>query len=403
MSDENIEPKQPFYKKINIYQVIILLAFATIAVFAYKKFFKKTEAKNTPQEEAAVIGKISIPAEILKNYELGFVKLRERGFNEEIILPGKVSYDLEKMSNVGSRVSGRINQVFVKEGDTVASGAALCVISSVELGNAQANYLKAKARVDALKVQLERATDLFERKIISAREYEMANVEYRTVKTELDTSYDSLIVYGLSKTEIKALEQGKLTSSQLYIRSPIAGTVTYRKAIQGQSVTTEDNLFVVANLRKLWILLDVYEKDLYSVKLDAEASIFTLGDKPESVKARVAHVSEVIDPIKHTAEIRLEVDNKDLKLKPGQTVSARVQGLISESKSKRIMVVPAEAVHKIEGKSYVFVALNDGAFQAKEVEVGEVIDDDIEIRRGLDTDLNIVSRGSFIIKSEYLK
>ncbi len=142
---------------------------------------------------------------------------------------------------------------------------------------------------------------------------------------------------------------------------------------------------------------------MYSVKLDAEATVFTLGDKPESVKARVAHVSEVIDPIKHTAEIRLEVDNKDFKLKPGQTVSARVQGLISESKSKRIMVVPAEAVHKIEGKSFVFVALNDGAFQAKEVEVGEVIDDDIEIRRGLDTDLNIVSRGSFIIKSEYLK
>jgi cobalt-zinc-cadmium efflux system membrane fusion protein len=285
----------------------------------------------------------------------------------------------------------------------ISHGSPLAVISSIELGSAQADYLKSRARLEVLKSQLDRAHDLFEQKIISTQEFEMTNVEFRTVKTEMETSLNSLLVYGLNKEEIAELEKGKLAPSMLTLRSPISGTVTERKAVNGQSVSTEENLFIVANLTRLWIILDVYEKDLYSVKLDVEANVFTLGDRPETVKARVAHVGEIIDPVKHTAEIRFEVDNRDFKLKPGQTVSAKVQGLISESKSKRIMVVPSDSIHKIEGKSFVFIAHTDGTFEAKSVEVGESIDDDIEIKSGISSEDNIVSQGSFLLKSEYLK
>jgi cobalt-zinc-cadmium efflux system membrane fusion protein len=228
-------------------------------------------------------------------------------------------------------------------------------------------------------------------------------MEYKTVKTEMETSYNTLEIFGLSKAEIEGLESGSQKQQNLTIRSPISGTVTDRKAVNGQSVNIEENLFVVADLRRLWILLDVYEKDLYSVKIGAEATVTTLGDKPETVKAHVAHVSEVIDQIKHTAEIRLEVDNAESKLKPGQTISAKVQGLISGSKSRKIMVVPSEAVHKIEGKTIVFAANLDGTFEALEVVTGEAIDDDIEIKSGISMEKNIVSEGSFVLKSEFLK
>ena len=400
MSDEI--KKNPIDKKFLFSWIIAGIVVLGGAYWIFKKITKKTPATNQ-SEESSSIGKIKIPPDVLKSHPLSFTRLRERGFYEEIVLPGKVSFDQERMANVGSRVPGRINKVFVKEGDMISSGSPLAIISSVELGTAQADYLKSKARLEVLKSQLDRANDLFEQKIISTKEYEMTNVEFRTVKTEMETGLNSLQVYGLSPAEISQLEGGKLAPSMLTLRSPIAGTVTERRAVNGQSVGTEDNLFVVANLTRLWIILDVYEKDLYSVKLDAEANVFTLGEKPETVKARVAHVSEVIDPVKHTAEIRLEVDNRDFKLKPGQTVSARVQGLISESKSKRIMVVPSESVHKIEGKSYIFVANADGTFIAKAVEVGESIDDDIEIKSGISAEDNIVSTGSFLIKSEYLK
>jgi cobalt-zinc-cadmium efflux system membrane fusion protein len=395
------------FQALNKYwKLAILVGLLAVGFIVYKMNSKQVEVvteENNADAKKEEVKKIIVPQEILKSHPLSYVKIRERGFYEEIILPGKVSYDLENLANVGSRVTGRITDVFVKEGDMVRKGSPLAVISSVDFGTAQANYLKAKAKLEALKVQAERANELFEKKIISAREFEIANMEYKTVKTEMETSYYALEIYGLTKAEISALESGKQKQHSLILRSPIDGTITDRKAVNGQAVVLEENLFVVANLRKLWILLDVYEKDLYSVKIGAEASVFTLGDKPESVKAVVAHVSEVIDQIKHTAEIRLEVNNAGFKLKPGQTVSAKVQGLISESKSRKIMVLPSDAVHKIEGKSVVFVQNPDSSFEAKEVVTGETIDDDIEIKSGVSLDANIVSEGSFVVKSEYLK
>ncbi len=388
-------------KKILIYWILAAISVLGGAIWIYTKVTRKEIQPSTVTNSA--FNRINIPSDVIKNHPLTLTKLRERGFFEEIVLPGKVSYDLERMATVGSRVTGRINKVYVKEGDMINSGSPLAVISSVDLGKSQSDFLKSKARLEVLKTQLERANDLFEQKIISTKEFEMANVEFRTVKTEMETSLNSLLVYGLNQSEIDLLEKGKLESSTLTLRSPLGGTVTHRNAVIGQSVGTVDSLFVVANLTRLWILLDVYEKDLNSVKLDAEANVITLEEKPESVKARVAHVSEIIDSIKHTAEIRLEVDNRDFKLKPGQTVSAKVQGLISESKSKRIMVVPSDSIHKVEGKSYVFVAHSDGSFEARSVEVGESIDDDIEIKSGITVSDTIVSTGSFLLKSEYLK
>ena len=393
------------FKNLNKYwKLAILILIIGVGVVIFKLSTKKApDQVKEAKEVDASIPRIKIPDDILKTHPLSYVKVRERGFYEEIILPGKVSYDLENLANVGSRVTGRITDVYVKEGDQVRRGSPLAVISSVDLGNAQANYLKAKAKLEALKLNVERYRELFDKKIISAREFEVANMEYKTVKTEMETSYNALEIYGLNKSEISSLDSAGQKQHNLILRSPIDGTITDRKAVNGQAVVLEENLFVVANLRKLWIILDVYEKDLYSVKMGAEAQVFTLGEKPETVKAVVAHVSEVIDQVKHTAEIRLEVNNASFKLKPGQTVSAKVQGLISESKSRKIMVVPSVAVHKIEGKSVVFIAHPDGTFEAKEVATGEAIDDDIEIKSGVSIDANIVSEGSFVIKSEYLK
>jgi len=390
-----------FGKNINKYWYLAFLVLVVGIFMIYQKVNSKTQKQETQVETKDK--RIFIPEEILKSHPLSYVKLRERGFYEEIVLPGKVSYDLENLANVGSRVTGRITAVYVKEGDHVRAGSPLATISSVELSNAQSSYLKSKVRLEALRIQAQRANELFEKKIISAREFEIANMEYKTVKTEMETSNNTLEIFGLTKSEIQGLESGGQKQQNLIIRSPISGTVTDRKAINGQAVNHEENLFVVADLRKLWILLDVYEKDLYSVKIGAEASVYTLGDKPETVKAYVAHVSEVIDQVKHTAEIRLEVNNAESKLKPGQTISAKVQGLISESKSRKIMVVPAEAVHKIEGRSIVFLANPDGSFEAKEVVTGEAIDDDIEIKSGIPQERNVVSEGSFVLKSEYLK
>ncbi|PJZ46017.1 efflux RND transporter periplasmic adaptor subunit [Leptospira brenneri] len=384
----------------NIRSLSILVLVASLGYFGYSKFFgsgKKTEALTDDKS------KFIISAEIQKNHPFSVVYLEEKALEEELQLPGTVSYDMNSVAKVGSRVSGRIVQVYVKEGEHVKKSTALASIQSVELGTTEANYLKARARLEALKVQADRAKDLYERKVTSAKEYEMSLMDYKSVKAEMETSRNALENLGLNESEIANLEAGKYNSKNLYIRTPISGTVTEREAIIGQAVNARDNLFTVADLSVLWINLEVYEKDLASIRMGNEAKVIPIGSKDDSLKAVVSHVGDVIDPIKKTAEIRLEVRNSRGRLRPGQSVTATVVGAMVESSVNKAKVIPADCIHKIEGENFIFVRNGDGSFSAKKVGVGKTYDHWVEITNGVEPGEAIVEEGSFVLKSEYLK
>ncbi|EMY70026.1 efflux RND transporter periplasmic adaptor subunit [Leptospira vanthielii] len=384
----------------NIRSLSILVLVGSLAYFGYTKFFgagKKTEALTDDKS------KFMISQEIQKNHPFSVVYLEEKALEEELQLPGTVSYDMNSVAKVGSRVSGRIVQVFVKEGEHVKKSTALASIQSVELGTTEANYLKARARLEALKVQADRAKDLYERKVTSAKEYEMSLMDYKSVKAEMETSRNALENLGLNDAEITNLEGGKYNSKNLYIRTPISGTVTVREAIIGQAVNARDNLFTVADLSVLWINLEVYEKDLASIRMGNEAKVIPIGSKDDSLKAVVSHVGDVIDPIKKTAEIRLEVRNSKGRLRPGQSVTATVVGAMVESSVNKAKVIPADCIHKIEGENYIFVRNSDGSFSAKKIGVGKTYDNWVEITNGVESGEAIVEEGSFVLKSEYLK
>ncbi|MCW7495734.1 efflux RND transporter periplasmic adaptor subunit [Leptospira levettii] len=385
-------------KKIRNISILVLLG--SVLYFGYTKFFgsgKKTEALTEDKS------KFIISNEIQKNHPFSVVYLQERALEEELQLPGTVSYDMNNVAKVGSRVNGRILQVFVKEGEYVKKSTALASIQSVDLGTTEANYLKARARLEALKVQADRAKDLYERKVTSAKEYEMSLMDYKSVKAEMETSRNALENLGLNETEIANLEAGKYNSKNLYIRTPISGTVTEREAIIGQAVNARDNLFTVADLSVLWINLEVYEKDLASIRVGNEAKVIPIGSKDESLKAVVSHVGDVIDPVKKTAEIRLEVRNSKGRLRPGQSVTATVVGAMVTSSVNKAKVIPSNCIHKIEGENFIFVRNPDGSFSAKKIGIGKTYDNWVEVTDGVGSGEAIVEEGSFVLKSEYLK
>ncbi|TGL72295.1 efflux RND transporter periplasmic adaptor subunit [Leptospira jelokensis] len=385
-------------KKIRNLAILVLIG--SLLYFGYSKFFgagKKTEALTDDKS------KFIISKEIQKNHPFSIVYLQEKALEEELQLPGTVSYDMNNVAKVGSRVNGRIVQVFVKEGEYVKKGTALASIQSVDLGTTEANYLKARARLEALKVQADRAKDLYERKVTSAKEYEMSLMDYKSVKAEMETSRNALENLGLNETEIANLEAGKYNSKNLYIRTPISGTVTEREAIIGQAVNARDNLFTVADLSVLWINLEVYEKDLASIRMGNEARVIPIGSKEESIKAVVSHVGDVIDPIKKTAEIRLEVRTSKGKVRPGQSVTATVVGAMVASSENKAKVIPSNCIHKIEGENFIFVRNGDGSFSAKKIGIGKLYDNWVEVTNGVESGEAIVEEGSFVLKSEYLK
>ncbi|MCU0823731.1 MAG: efflux RND transporter periplasmic adaptor subunit [Leptospira sp.] len=384
----------------NFRKISVVILVFSIGYFGYTKFFSKSNATEVLSEDKT---KFRISDEIQKSHPFSLVYLEEKALEEELQLPGTVSYDMNNVAKVGSRVSGRLQQIFVKEGDYVKKGTALASLQSVELGATEANYLKSRARLEALKVQADRAKDLYERKVTSAKEYEMSLMDYKTVKAEMETSRNALENLGLNEVEISNLEQGKYNSKNLFIRTPISGTVTVREALIGQAVNARDNLFTVADLNVLWINLEVYEKDLSAIGIGNEAKVIPIGSKSESLKARVSHVGDIIDPVKKTAEIRLEVRSPRGKLRPGQSVSATVIGAMVESTQNKPKVLPDSCIHKIEGENYVFVRNGDGSFTAKKIVLGKNYDSWVEVVSGLESGEAVVNEGSFVLKSEFLK
>ncbi|WCL48180.1 efflux RND transporter periplasmic adaptor subunit [Leptospira sp. GIMC2001] len=384
----------------------IAIAALILSIISYFIFTRgKAEGEPILEAAASTQKKLTIPADILKNHPIKTVSLKMEGDYEQVNLPGTVSYDLAKVARVGSRVGGRLVHIHVNEGDYVKKGQPVFSISSIELGDMESMYRKALARKEALFLQAERAKELYEKKVTSAKEYEVAMMDYKTVKTELETSRSALENYGLNQSEIVGLESGKSYSLNLPIRSPISGTVTERNAVLGQAVSVRDNLFTIADLTTLWIMLDVYEKDLNQIRIGTEAKVMPVGatDSSDEITAKVAHVGEIIDPVKRTAELRLVVKNAKGKLRPGQSISAVVQGLVSSDEKKKFYSLPSVCVHSIEGEKIVFIRNDDGSFTAKKVETGQAVDDRIEIISGIELTDEVISDGSFLLKSEYLK
>jgi cobalt-zinc-cadmium efflux system membrane fusion protein len=390
-------------KQSRLLRISIIAVLIAVSGYAFFKWFGKSDDSD-PSKASSKEKQIVVPSEILENHPIETVKMKIEGEFEQVNLPGTVSYDLAKMARVGSRVPGRIVSIYVNEGDYVKKGQLVFSIQSVELGEMESLYRKSAARREALMLQAERAKELYEKKVTSAKEYELAMMDYKTVKTELETSRSALENYGLNTAEIESLLVGKSYSLHLPIRSPISGSVTERNAILGQAVSVRDNLFTVADLSTLWILLDVYEKDLNQIRIGAEADVKAVGNEGDMIHAKVAHVGETIDPIKRTAEIRLLVKNAKGRLRPGQSISAVVQGMVStQGEKEKFYTIPEKCVHKVEGDTIVFLRLEDGTFVARKVSVGRLIDDRVEILSGVDANDVIVSEGSFLLKSEYLK
>ncbi|RHX79590.1 efflux RND transporter periplasmic adaptor subunit [Leptospira yasudae] len=387
---------------VNRYRTtLILLAIVSAVYFGYKKFFPKKAEEKKPV--AVSKNRFTVSEEILKRHPLTLVALKEVSAFDEVALPGRISYDPESMARAGSTVEARIKKVLVREGDRVSQGSPLAILSSVVLGEVEASYVKARASLEALKLQADRAKELFDMKVTSAKDYEFANMQYKTAKTEVETTRIKLENYGLTPGEINGIERGVYVSSNLVLRSPINGEVTERKAVQGQQVTRNEDLFTIANLTNLMVLLEVYEKDLGTIAEGADAMIYPLGDeKSPGIKGEVAYVGTVLDNIKRTAKLRIMVSNRNGKLKPGQSVTAKVKGMVVNTGEPR-RTIPLEAVHEIEGKSIVFLQNEDGSFEATEVITGDTVGDEVVIKAGLKEGAQIVSRGSFILKSEYLK
>jgi cobalt-zinc-cadmium efflux system membrane fusion protein len=249
----------------------------------------------------------------------------------------------------------------------------------------------AEAQRKAASLNAAREKDLASRKLTTAREAEVAEAQLVEQRATLTAAQQKVAALGGST--------GGPFGVYL-LRAPLAGTVVERRISAGQSV--EDNLvaFRVADLDHLWIELAVFEKNLGALRRGDAVEVHPLADPIQTIAGNIAHVGDLLDESTRSAAVRVKVDNRERKLRPGQSVTAIIQ---ASGPARSALLVPLAAVTFVDGKPTVFVAESEERVVPTPVELGAADRDAQEIKAGLAEGATVVSEGVFALKSELFR
>jgi membrane fusion protein, heavy metal efflux system len=293
---------------------------------------------------------------------------------------GLVTYNPARLIRIAARAGGRLEKMEAFPGDRIRGGANLAELVSPEFLSAQAELLQIADR-------------------IKQADSQSSPDETETSKRLLRASVRKLSMMGLMEQEILQIQKTGETMPLLPVRAPFDGSIIENTAVLGTRVETGAVLMTLADLSTLWVLVDVFEKNLSAVRIGSPAEIKVAAYPEKSFRGRLTAMGDQVDESSRSLKARVEVSNPSLKLKPGMFANVT---LISPAEEK-ILCVPDRAVRNIEGKTAVFVQVRPGVFVKREVHAGRSAAGQIEILDGLKEGETIAVDGSFILKSEALK
>ena len=322
-----------------------------------------------------------------------------RPVDEVLSLSGTIGYDENQVARVAPRIGGRVTRILADFGETVRSGQVLAEIDSPDLGQALADWRKSRSVFTVHQRDYERAKRLLDGKAISQGEYLSREGEFLIAKAEMESTDSHLHLLGLSHEEVARLTEQEELKSAFPLRSPIAGKVVDRQINPGEVVEASKPLFTVGDLSNLWLLARVYEKDLRSIHVGQDVEVFSDALPGEVFVGKVDYIGDQVEQESRTVRARAVLRNPDGKLKPGMFVQARVV----VGTSAPVVVVPASAIQEIDGVATVFVEVQPGTFEPRQIETGRVGKTVVEVMKGVDAGSSVVSQGSLTLKAELLK
>ena len=328
-----------------------------------------------------------------------------------ITLPGILKLNENRTAHVSSFVQGKIVSLSADLGDKAYKGKAMVTINSPEFGQAQANFLQARSKLNLSRREYERAKSLLQEKAIEEKEYLRREAAYKNLSTEYGALGSALHSYGLTHEHIDDLikkhenmedEEYKceIANPNLPLLSPISGTVILRDAIVGEHVEPEKILFTISNLNTLWVSLDAYEKDLPYINQESEVTITSQLYPEKEFQGKIIYISDLIDEKLRTVKIRVEVENAEKLLKPNMYI----QGIIENSaEGKSLLAIPEESIQNLNDEKIVFILEEKDLFAVRHIKLGRKVGDKRILISGLKEGEKIVIKGAFNLKAELSK
>ena len=317
------------------------------------------------------------------------VKAELRSSQSGLRVTVKIEYDATRVALVNARASGVVRAIKADIGTRVMRGGPLAAIQSAALGADQSRLEAVRIRVRITEAHYQREKELNEKGISATKDVLGAQDEWEKAKADLAALDASLGIVG----------SGPGTAGDYTLTAPIGGVVTQRNVTVGNLVGVDQPLFQIVDTSTMWAELDVPEGDLPRVAVGQGVMLVLDGLGEREFAGPIAYVAPEIDARTRTARARVPLVNPDGLLRANQFGQAR----IAVSGSYETVVVPRAALQRAKGVHIVFVRLAQDEYEARRVQKGATEGVLVEITKGLRPGEEIVTQGSFLLKTETLK
>lgn len=322
-----------------------------------------------PLDPAKFSGEVAIDPVVVQNIGVRVAPVIEGPLVQEIRTVGTIEYDETRVRDVNVKIPGWVQTLHVDTlGQPIRKGDPLFELYSPELYAAQQEFLLA-ARGGSL----------------------------GSGGALLEAARTKLEYYDVPRSEIRALEKRGKARKTMTLRSPYTGVVTEKKTVEGMRLEPGMQVFRIADLSKVWVMATVYESQLPFVRVGQEATITLPYLAGEELRGEVVYVYPYLDRKARQAQVRIELENPGLKLKPGMYATVALEGARDEPR----VLAPRESVIDTGARKVAFVSKGGGRFEPREVHTGlEIAGGRVEVLEGLAPGEEVVTSGQFLLDSE---
>lgn len=322
------------------------------------------QKKSEPRKEEPRIP-VEVPVEQQSKMGLKVAKAGKRKVDHTIRTVGTVTADQTKEAHVHTRINGWIEDVYADYvGKEIKKKQPLYSLYSPDLVSTQEEYLSARKQGGA--------------------GHEISKAALQRLR-----------LWSVPESEISKLTQSGRAKRALTFDSPVDGIIVNKTAIKGMYITPEMELYYIADLSKVWIIVTLYEYDLASIAVGDESVIQLPYDDNRTLKGKISYIYPEVELETRTAKARIEMPNPDQKLKPGMFANVELKKNLGDA-----IVIPDDAVIDTGVRRIVFVRIQNSKFEPREVKIGARVGQEFVVLSGLKENEEVVVSAHFLIDAE---
>lgn len=329
------------------------------------------------KQQADMLGHVSLSPTQRVMANVATVAAQRGELSKEINAVGIVQYDQSRQAKVTAWIAGRIDQLHVNRvGDTVTKDKPVAEVYSPDLLATQQEYLLAIRSRDQLKNS------------------PIASIS-RNGDGLVESAKQRLMLFGVKESQIAELEKAGKPNIRLPIYTPLSGVVIEKMVQQGQYVSTGEALFNIADLSKVWVEIDVFENEVPYVRVGQQVEIRSAIEHGAAFSGKINFIYPFHDPKTHTVKARVEMPNPGYRLKPDMFVNAIIRVPLAKG-----IILPVTSLIDTGKRQVVWVETSTGMFEPRDVQVGERVEDKVQILSGIKQGDKVAVSGGYLIDSE---